>query len=119
MAFTDPPYSWRSGIMATAPLLNQYVRDQQVAFSIHTHDGSAGEGNDELTGIDVIAMDDIGNPGVAGKVQRNGANVLFGATNFNMSNEDDVAGVACLRSLVAQAGAGANDAVAGNHTTHY
>ena len=66
MAWTDPPRTWVVGEVVTAALLNTHLRDQLIALGIHTHDGSAGEGNDELTGIDHVTHDDIVAPAAPG-----------------------------------------------------
>ena len=59
------PRTWIVGETGTAALLNTHLRDNLLALSTHQHDGSAGEGDDELTGVDQIVMDDIAAPGSA------------------------------------------------------
>ena len=66
MAWTDPPRTWVVGEVVTAASLNTHLRDQLIALGIHTHGGTAGEGNDELTGIDHITHDDIAAPAAPG-----------------------------------------------------
>ena len=74
MAWTAPK-TWVPGEMATAALLNTHVRDNLLALDQHTHTGAAGNGDDVITGMDSITMDDqAGDPAVAGRVQRNGTN---------------------------------------------
>ena len=93
-------------------LLNAQLRDALDVLSVHTHTGAAGQGDDELSGIDKVTLDDLAaNPSTAGRLQRNGNNLVWGAGNYVISNVDDVAGVACLRTL----GTGAQQAAAGNH----
>ena len=59
------PRTWVVAEIVTAALLNTHLRDNLLALSTHQHDGSAGEGDDELTGVDQIVMDDIAAPGSA------------------------------------------------------
>jgi hypothetical protein len=106
------PRTWVAGELADEILLNLHIRDQLNFLSTHSHTGAAGNGNDELSGVDRITMDSIGNPGTTRRLQASGANLLWGAADFNVTNEDPVAGTAGLRSL----GTGAQQAIAGNHT---
>ena len=69
MAWTAPNL-WVTGQMVTAALLNTYVRDNLLTLSTHAHGGEAGDGDDELAGIDFLNLDDIGNPGTAGRLQQ-------------------------------------------------
>ena len=59
MAWTTPR-TWADGDIPTAALLNTHVRDNLNALSTHTHSGAAGDGNDEMTGVDTITIDDSG-----------------------------------------------------------
>jgi hypothetical protein len=61
MAWTAPK-TWATGDLVTAALLNTHIRDNQLVVSTHTHSGAAGDGNDELTGIDSVVMDSISAP---------------------------------------------------------
>ncbi len=110
MAWTAPNL-WTTGQMVTAALLNTYVRDNLLTLSTHAHGGEAGDGDDELAGIDFLNLDDIGNPGTAGRLQRNGNNLLWGASNFNVTNADPSTSTAGLRTL----STGSTTAAPGNH----
>ena len=61
MAWTAPK-TWATGDLVTAALLNTHIRDNQLVVSTHTHSGVAGDGNDELTGVDSIVYDSISTP---------------------------------------------------------
>ena len=107
------PRIWIAGDMATAALLNTHIRDNLLALSTHAHGGAAGDGNDELSGLDFANFDDLAaNPSTAGRIQKNGANLIWGAANFNLSNEYPAAATGGRRSL----GATATTAKAGDHT---
>ena len=59
MAWTTPR-TWTDGEIPTAAILNTHIRDNLNALSTHTHSGAAGDGNDEMTGVDTITIDDSG-----------------------------------------------------------
>ena len=59
MAWTTPR-TWTDGEIPTAAVLNTHIRDNLNALSTHTHSGAAGDGNDEMTGVDTITIDDSG-----------------------------------------------------------
>tara|TARA_Y100001951_G_scaffold78769_1_gene66394 strand:+ start:613 stop:1311 length:699 start_codon:yes stop_codon:yes gene_type:complete len=59
MAWTTPK-TWSDGDIPDADDLNTHIRDQLNALSTHTHSGAAGDGNDEMTGVDTITFDDSG-----------------------------------------------------------
>ena len=111
MAWTAPR-TWKVGEQATYTLLNTHVKGNLDALSPHAHTGAAGDGNDEITGLDLVHLDSIGAAGTAGHLKRNGNSLTWGAGGYVITNVDDVAGTACLRTL----GTGAQQAAAGNHT---
>ncbi len=102
---------WFGGDNATADLLNTHIRDNLLVLSTHAHGGAAGAGNDEMSGVDIIALDNIGAAASAGLLRRNGNHLTWGASGYVVTNVDDVAGIACLRTL----GTGAQQAATGNH----
>jgi hypothetical protein len=61
MAWTAPK-TWATGDLVTAALLNTHLKDNLLALSTHTHSGAAGDGNDELSGVDSVVMDSISTP---------------------------------------------------------
>lgn len=65
MAWTSPR-TWANGLVVTATILNTEIRDNLLELSTHIHDGSAGEGDDELAGVDSITLDDITDPAAPG-----------------------------------------------------
>jgi hypothetical protein len=52
--------------VVTAALINTHVRDNFNAVSLHVHGGSAGDGDDQLAGVDSVNMDDISAPSAPG-----------------------------------------------------
>lgn len=112
MAWTTPK-TWADGDIVTAVLLNTHIKDNQEFLSVHTHSGAAGQGNDELAGIDSIAFDDqSASPNAAGELQRNGANLeWYGSAVVAITQGDAAAGVASPRTI----GTGALTAAPGNH----
>ena len=110
MAWTTPR-RWVGGDMATAAILNTHIRDNLLVLSTHAHAGGAGDGNDELSGLDFLQLDSIGAASVAGQLKRNINHITWGAGGYVISNVDDVAGTACLRTV----GTGAQQVAAGNH----
>ena len=111
MAWTTPR-RWVGGDMATAALLNTHIRDNLMSLSTHAHGGAAGDGNDELSGLDVVQLDNIGAASVAGQLRRTGTSLTWGASGYVITNVDDVVGTACLRTV----GTGAQQVAAGNHS---
>lgn len=99
------------GEMETAVGLNEQRRDDLIVLGAHSHDGSDGEGSDELSGIDKVAMDDVGVAATAGLLRRNGTALTWGATGYIITAVDQAAGTASLRTL----GTGATQAAAGDH----
>jgi hypothetical protein len=65
MAWTAPK-TWAVGETVTAAKLNTHIKSNLIALDQHTHDGSSGDGNDELTGLDHITFDDISAPSAPG-----------------------------------------------------
>ncbi len=61
MAWTAPK-TWATGDLVTAALLNTHLKDNLLVLSTHTHSGAAGDGNDELSGVDSVVMDSISTP---------------------------------------------------------
>ena len=59
MAWTAPR-TWTDDEVVTAALLNTHLRDNMLFLSTHTHSGAAGDGNDELAGVDSMNFDFIG-----------------------------------------------------------
>ena len=58
MSWTNPR-TYQTGDLINADMLNEQLRDNLNELSTHVHDGSAGEGNDELSGVDSITFDDV------------------------------------------------------------
>ena len=58
MAWTSPR-TYQTGDLINAAMLNEQLKDNLNELSTHVHDGSAGEGNDELAGVDSITFDDV------------------------------------------------------------
>ena len=119
MAWTTPR-TWADDEIVTAAYLNAQIRDNMNALSTHTHDNSAGDGSSTLaSGISFSGLatttfaDQSGNPSVAGRLQRNGNDLVYynGSAVVTLS-ADASAGTASLRTL----GTGATTASAGNHT---
>lgn len=113
MAWTAPSTVTTNQIV-TAALWNQQVRDNLLALSTHAHTGAAGDGNDEMTGLDFLNFDDLAaSPATSGRAQRNGANLeYYNGSAVVKVTEADAASGASPRSL----GTGATQAAAGNHT---
>ena len=122
MAWTAPK-TWATDevILASGSgSLNEQIRDNLLLLSTHTHTGAAGMGASTLSGVSfsglntVTFADQSANPSTNGRVQRNGANILYydGTSAIDLTAADQSAGTASLRSL----GTGATQAAAGNHT---
>ena len=65
MAWTAPR-TWVLGEVLTASLLNTHVRDNELSLTQHQHTGAAGDGDDQLSGIDDIIFDDAAAPAAPG-----------------------------------------------------
>jgi len=112
MAWTAPR-TWVTGEVVTAALLNTHIRDNQLELSTHVHNGVAGEGADDLTGLDTLTFDDqSANPASVGIMQRNGTDLVYYSDEVVVLSGQAAAGVPSLRQL----GTGATDAAAGNHS---
>ena len=122
MAWTAPK-TWTANEVITASgsgSLNEQVRDNLLVLNTHAHSGAAGNGASTLSSITLSGLntvtfaDQSGNPSTNGRLQRNGANILYydGTSAIDLTAADQSAGTASLRSL----GTGATQAAAGNHT---
>ena len=116
MAWTVPK-SWTSS-MITSAILNLQIRDNLLVLSTHAHSGAAGMGSSTLSGVSLSALavpvlaDQSGNPSTAGRLQRNGNNLVYYGAALVGLYADGAAGVATLRSI----GTSSTTAAAGNHT---
>jgi len=116
MAWTTPK-SWTSS-MTSASDLNAQIKANSETLSVHAHSGAGGNGSSTLSGVSLAALavpvlaDQSGNPGVAGRLQRNGNNLVYYGAALVGLYADAVAGTASLRTL----GTGAQQAAAGNHS---
>ena len=116
MAWT-PPKSWTSS-MVSASDLNAQIKANFDLLSGHAHSGAVGNGSSTLSGVYLAALtipvlaDQSGNPAVAGRIQRNGNNLVYYGAALVGLYADAVAGTASLRTL----GTGSTQAAAGNHT---
>lgn len=113
MATWDTPRTWVANEVPTAAVMNAAIRDQQVVIGVHAHDGSAGEGNDELTGLDSIAFDDIGPP-TAYQWKRDGPHLKWhnGTKVIALTEPDAAAATPSPRTI----GPGEFQAASGTHT---
>ena len=122
MAWTAPK-TWAASevILASGTgSLNEQIRDNLTVLSTHAHTGAAGMGASTLStvtlgGLNTVTFaDQSGNPSTNGRLQRNGANLLYydGTSAIDLTASDQAAGTASLRTL----GTGATQAAAGNHT---
>jgi len=116
MAWTTP-LTWTS-VMVTAAILNTHVKDDLLELSTHVHSGAAGEGSSTLAVLVLSAQnyfpfaDQSGNPSTAGRLQRNGNNLMYYDSALKQLTGDAAAGTASARTL----GTGSTQAAAGNHT---
>ena len=116
MAWTTPK-SWTSS-MVSASDLNAQIKANFDLLSGHAHSGAAGNGSSTLSGVSLAALTipvlavQSGNPSTAGRLQRNGNNLVYYGAALVGLYADAVAGTASLRTL----GSGAQQAAAGNHT---
>ena len=119
MAWTAPR-TWVADEIVTAALLNAQLRDNLLVLSTHAHTGAAGMGASTLSAVTLTSLatatfaDQSGNPSTNGRLQRNGANLLYydGSTAIDLTASDQAAGTASLRTL----GTGSTQAAAGDHT---
>lgn len=111
------PRLWVAEEVVTAAILNVALRDNLLFLSTHAHGGAAGAGNDELSGVDSIAFDDLAaSPDAAGELQRNGVNLeWYGAAVVKFTEADAAAATASPRTL----GTGALQGAPGNHGHNY
>lgn len=65
MAWTEPR-TWVDGDIVSPAMLNTEIRDNLLVVSQHAHDGTAGEGADDLSGVDTITLDDGTAPAAPG-----------------------------------------------------
>ena len=65
MAWTAPR-TWVLGAVLTAAQLNVDVRDNENALSTHAHGGAAGDGSEQLSGVNDIILDDASAPTAPG-----------------------------------------------------
>ena len=104
--------------MVEASDLNTHIKANEDVLSAHAHSGAAGNGSATLSGVSLSALvvpvlaDQSGNPSTAGRLQRNGNNLVYYGAALVGLYADAVAGTASLRTL----GSGAQQAAAGNHT---
>jgi len=104
--------------MVEASDLNAHIKANEDVLSAHAHSGAAGNGSATLSGVSLSALTGLvlaspgGNPSTAGRLQRNGNNLVYYGAALVGLYADGVAGTATLRTL----GAGSTQAAAGNHT---
>ena len=104
--------------MVEASDLNTHIKANEDVLSAHAHSGAAGNGSATLSGVSLSALvvpvlaDQSGDPSTAGRLQRNGNNLVYYGAALVGLYADAVAGTASLRTL----GSGAQQAAAGNHT---
>tara|TARA_Y100000310_G_scaffold126272_3_gene125067 strand:+ start:19497 stop:20195 length:699 start_codon:yes stop_codon:yes gene_type:complete len=65
MAWTAPR-TYVAGEIITAAILNVDIRDNLNVLDLHVHGGAAGDGDDQLSGIDDIIFDDVSAPAAPG-----------------------------------------------------
>ena len=106
------PRTYVANEIITHTINNLDGRDNLLVLSVHGHDGSAGEGDDVLTGIDSIVWDDIGSP-TANQLKRNGVNLEYhnGTKVVAITEADAAAATPSPRTI----GTGALQAAAGDH----
>jgi len=117
------PISWTSS-QVTSTILNAQIKANEDVLSTHAHTNAAGQGASSMSGLTLSAVilpnlavpvlaDQAGNPGTAGRLQRNGYNLVYydGTTLIGLYADAPV-GTPSLRTL----GTGATQAAAGDHT---
>jgi hypothetical protein len=86
--------------MVVATDLNTHIRDNLLVLSTHAHSGAGGMGSSTLSGISLSALavpvlaDQSGNPSTAGRLQRNGNNLVYYGAALVGLYADAVAGTA-------------------------
>mgnify|MGYP001589055854 FL=1 len=60
------PRTWVAGGILTAAQLNLHIRDNELILSVHAHSGVAGEGSENLNGVNDIIIDDAAAPAAPG-----------------------------------------------------
>ena len=110
--------SWTS-TQVTSAILNAQIKANEDVLSAHAHSGAAGNGASTLSGCSITALaipvlaDQSGNPATAGRLQRNGNNLVYYNGSAVMGlYADGTAGTPTLRTL----GTGATQAAVGTHT---
>ena len=104
--------------MVTSTILNAQIKANSDVLSAHAHSGTAGNGLATLSGVSLSALtvpvfaDQSGNPSTAGRLQRNGNNLVYYGAALVGLYADAVVGTASLRTI----GTGGTQAAAGNHT---
>ena len=104
--------------MVSASDLNANIKANEDVLSAHAHSGAAGNGSATLSGVSLTALagpvlaSPGGNPSVAGRLQRNGNNLVYYGSALVGLYADAVAGTASLRTL----GTGSTQVAAGNHS---
>ena len=105
------PRTWVDDEIITDTIMNTHVRDMFLFTDQHNHNDAAGQGNDELTGLDKLSFDNIGAPALAGELKRNGNFLEYFDTEVVRLGSAAAAGTPSLRQL----GTGDTDASPGNH----
>lgn len=65
MAWTAPRV-WTVGQVVLAAELNVDIQENMLVLSTHAHGGGAGDGDDQLSGVDDIIFDDVSAPAAPG-----------------------------------------------------
>ena len=65
MAWTAPRV-WTVGQVVLAAELNVDIQENMLVLSTHAHGGAAGDGDDQLSGVDDIIFDDVSAPAAPG-----------------------------------------------------
>ena len=116
MAWTAPR-TWVS-LMVTHAELNAQIKDNLTALATHKHSGSAGAGSASEAATVLSAQnwfpfaDQTANPSTAGRLQRNGSELLYYDSALKQLTSDAATSIASARTL----GTGATQAAPGNHT---
>ena len=116
MAWTAPK-SWGS-LMVTHTELSAQIKDNLTALSTHNHSGSAGAGSASVAATVLSSQnyfpfaDQSANPSTAGRLQRNGSELLWYDSALKQLTSDAATSVGSARTL----GTGSTQAAAGNHT---
>ena len=121
MAWTTPK-TWATDeiVLATGTgSLNEQIRDNLNALSVHAHSGSAGDGSSALSAVSlgqlntVVLSDQSADPTNAGEMMRNGTALKYhnGSAVIDLTLSDQAAGTPSLRTL----GSTGTSAAAGNH----